>query len=86
MHGQTSAASDGASPGRARSRTNRREQLVCRALETLKERGETATVEDPAARMGVSKAARTAPATGAGCIVLWSATGSPRHWPSTGQP
>jgi AcrR family transcriptional regulator len=56
MAHSSAAADGGAEPSRGRSRASRREQLVCRALETLAELGETATIEDLAAGMGVNKA------------------------------
>lgn len=58
MAQSAAAAADGsAAPRRTPSGALRKEQLVCRALETLAELGGTATVEDLAAGMGVNKAA-----------------------------
>ena len=53
----TPSSGEESSERRARVRAERRDILVQRALTTLSELGETATMEDLAARMGVNKAA-----------------------------
>jgi AcrR family transcriptional regulator len=55
--GATPADEGPEGPRRARSRTERRDALLERALATLGELGEAATMEDLAAGMGVNKAA-----------------------------
>jgi AcrR family transcriptional regulator len=55
--GSTAAGGEGPSERRVRFRAERRDALVRSALTTLGELGETATMEDLAARMGVNKAA-----------------------------
>ena len=55
--GYAPSTGDGSPRNRARARSDRRDALVQRALTTLGELGETATMEDLATGMGVNKAA-----------------------------